>query len=136
MFRKRRDRGSGFLLIELLAATVLLSTALVAISRAFSNSAALLNHAAFMLRGGMLLEGKMAELEAGGELPVGKTEGGFPEGGPFQWSVAVEQRPEPSLYEVMVRVSWKEGRRPHSLTVTTLLEKPTETEETERIHTP
>ena len=76
----------------------------------------------------MLLEEKMAELEQGGELSVGTQQGSASPPAPFQWSTLIEKRPEPYLYEVALTVSWKEGLRPQSLTVTTLLEKQTETE--------
>lgn len=125
--RKKRASAKGFLLIELLAATVILSTALVVLSRAFSSSSGLLQHASSLLRAGMLLEEKMGEFEQTETLPLGSQEGDFPEAGIFQWSAEIEKRAEPLLYQVALTVSWKEGLRPHSLTVTTLLEKPAET---------
>ena len=126
-FKKRRAKVRGFLLIELLAATIILSTALVVISRTFSNSAALLNHAASLLRAEMLLEEKMADFEQEQTLSAGSQEGTFSLPDSFHWSSQIEKRTEPSLYQVALTVSWKEGLRPQSLMVTTLLEKPPET---------
>ena len=127
-FKKRRANVRGFLLIELLAATIILSTALVAISRAFSNNARLLRHASALLNAEMLLEEKMAEFEQEKGLPIGKQEGTFPASGSFRWSADIQKRAELLLYDVAVTVSWREGLRPQSLMVTTLLEKQTETE--------
>ena len=126
-FKRRKASSRGFLLIELLAATIILSTALVVISRIFSSSAALLNHASSLLRAEMLLEEKMSELEWEKTLSVGSQEGTFSLPGSFHWSAQFEKRTEPSLYQVALTVFWKEGLRPQSLTVTTLLEKPPET---------
>ena len=126
-FKRRKADSGGFLLIELLAATVILSTALVVISRTFSSSAGLLNHASSLLRAGMLLEGKMLEFEQEEKLSVGSQEGTFSLPGSFHWSAQIEKKTEPFLYQLALTISWKEGLRPQSLTVMTLLEKPSET---------
>ena len=115
------------MLIELLAATIILSTALVVISRILSSSAALLNHASSLLRAEMLLEEKMVEFEQEEKLSAGSEEGTFSFPGSFRWSAQIEKMPDSFLYQLALTVSWKEGLRPRSLTVTTLLEKSSET---------
>ena len=125
--RKREGRRRGFLLIELLAATVILSTALLVLSRAFSNSARLLQRASSQLRAATLLEEKLSEYEMKQTLSAGSEEGTFPLSGSYRWSAEIRKRPEPSLYQVAVTVSWQEVRRPQSVTVTALLEKSSET---------
>ena len=126
-FTKRRADRAGFLLIELLAASLILSTALVVLSRSFSNSAALLQHASYLLRAETLLEEKLGALEQDSSLQTGSEEGAFPGFSSFHWSSEIQQEASSSLYQVTLTVSWKEGRRPHLLTVATLFEKLSET---------
>ena len=123
----KRKADAGFLLIELLAASLILSIALVVLSRSFSSSASLLQHTSFLLRAETLLEEKMMEFEQAKTLSAGSREGTFPIPGSFHWSTEIEKETESFLYEVAVTISWKEGWRPQSLTVTTLLAKPSET---------
>ena len=121
--RKRKGNPRGFLLIELLAAALILSTALVILSRSFSSSAGLLQHASSLLRAEMLLEERLLELEEADTLAVGSEEGTSSGSGTFHWLAEIEKKSEPSLYQIALTVSWREGRRPESLTVTTLVEK-------------
>ena len=125
--KKRRDNRTGFLLIELLAAALILSTALIVLSRSFSNSAGLLRHASFLLRAESLLEQELLEFEEAPSLEEGPHEGTLPGPEPFHWTAEIQKKSEPSLYQIALTVSWKEGRRSDSLTVTTLLEKQPQT---------
>ena len=126
-FKKRRGNRRGFLLIELLASVLLLSTALVALSRSFSKSAAISGYTASLLQAEMRLEEKMAEFEADATLSPGTPSGSFGEPGGFDWAATVVKRPEPTLYDVTLTVSWQEGSQPRSVTVRTFVEKSPET---------
>ena len=123
----KRKADAGFLLIELLAASLILSIALVVLSLSFSSSASLLQHTSFLLRAETLLGEKLAILEQIPSLQTGPDEGTFPGFDAFHWSSEIQQKVPSSVYEVSLTVSWKEGRRPNFLTVTTLFEKPSET---------
>jgi len=124
--KKRLKHKEGFLIFELMVAVVILSISLTVISRSFFHALSALQSSEHFLKGGLLLEKKIWELEQK-KGSSGEEEGTFPEMGEvFHWAVQQEATENPPLYRTSVQVSWETHRGKGLLTTETYFPKDNE----------
>ncbi len=109
-------------MFEVLISMVILSVALVFITRSLLSSLKAVRTSSSMFRAGLMLEERLWEYEAAGGIPVGKNEGEFEgTGREFMWaeeSVKVDELP---INDVKLVVRWKEGNLTRHISVETYL---------------
>ena len=123
--RRRRDEA-GFTLIEVLVAFVLLSLALGAVIRAFSDSTRRIDSTAAWEIATQLAESRLATVGIETPLGPGEQEGRFADAR-FSWRQSVRAPADATSttaplvpYIVELTVSWEERGSPRSLALTTL----------------
>ena len=128
--RRRREGGSGgFTLLEVLVAFTVLAISLAVLFEIFSTGMRASRSAEEYTRATLLAESKLATIGIEGALEEGETTGEY--GDSYNWRVAVRpyrldgEEPEgvaPPIeaYEVVVTVSWGQGSRERSVSLTTL----------------
>jgi prepilin-type N-terminal cleavage/methylation domain-containing protein len=124
MIRSRDNRG--FSLIETLAASAILSAAVLTLGAVstMSVSGTRLNRRYEVAAS--LLDKQLNLIDYIGIdefIEIGQTEGDF-EGydPPYHWEVVTEYQDIDSLYLVTITVSWVEGNRPYSISADTMLD--------------
>lgn len=124
--RRRRSALRGFSLLETIAAILLLAIAVAALMRVASASLSLTDKLGQTARADMLAQGKLDALGIAEPLVPGEREGAFDRD--YRWHLRIaawrdDALPPDSvllLYQVELRVSWGDARRPRELTYTTL----------------
>ncbi len=140
VFDKRRPSRSGFTLVEVLVAVVILSTGIVSVLHAYNASLVALGVARDRLWSTALIKEKLTELEvavADGDDPTGlSSKGWFEEPREaFRFDVSVEDCELPvgasekvgGLHEIRVTV-WRDGEERTYQVVTHLCARPASTE--------
>ena len=132
--RGPRRRARGFTLVEVIAASVILCGAVMLVGRVGTQAmtGTKLNRryemaASVVDRQLTLIDyiGIDAFIEAA-EFEGVSEDLGYT----FQWEVQTEYLEIDSLYSVKIRVVWAEGKRPYSITVQTMFDGTTPTEDT------
>lgn len=126
VLRQRRSAPRGFSLLETIAAILLLAIAVAALMRVASASLNLTDTLGQTGRADMLAQGKLDALGIAEPLLPGEREGRFDRD--YRWRLRITpwrdgELPPDSvlmLYQVELRVSWGDARRPRELTYTTL----------------
>jgi hypothetical protein len=121
----RQHRQGGFNLVEALLASMILSGSVLtlgALSTRALTSARLNRHYEVAAS---LIDTQLTLVDSIGIdqfVESGQTEGFFEAFEPgYRWQVTTEYEGTDSLYLVTVEVTWLEGKKPHSLTVQTML---------------
>lgn len=122
-----RLRTTGFTLVELVIAFVLLAIGIVAILELVGQSALNARLARNRTQAALLAQQRMEELLSQPDLQPGISEGNFGDRFPqFRWRAQIEQvsgSADPAqapLYRLTVVVEWQEGTRPQSVQLDTL----------------
>ena len=126
VLRQRRSAPRGFSLLETIAAILLLAIAVAALMRVASASLNLTDTLGQTGRADMLAQGKLDALGIAEPLLPGEREGSFDRD--YRWRMRIvpwrdgELPPDSvlMLYQVELRVSCGDARRPRELTYTTL----------------
>ena len=123
----RAERQSGFSLLEVLVAFVLLSTVVTVLLQVFAGGLRNLKVADEYAMAVVLAESRIAEVGRVVPLEPGDTEGEWKD---FRWQTSIREfeLPEsptqgiaaPALFSVSVTVSWGEGRSARSFRLDTL----------------
>jgi len=123
--RRRKSQPGGFNLVETLVASVILSGAVLTLSAISTNaltSTRLYRHHEVAAS---LIDRQLSLIDYTGIdqfIEAAQTEGVFEEFEPgYQWSVNTEYQGTDNLYLVTITITWLEGKRPHSVTVQTML---------------
>jgi len=115
---------TGFTLLEVLVATVILATGVAIVSQGISRAIWGLALSRQYTVASFLAQQKLAELEAG-VISANETQGDFGEVHPgYSWELSFADVGDPmlDLEEVTLTVRWDSGRGERSLVVTTLRE--------------
>jgi general secretion pathway protein I len=122
-----RLRTTGFTLVELVIAFVLLAIGIVAILELVGQSALNARLARNRTQAALLAQQRMEELLSQPDLQPGISEGNFGDRFPqFRWRAQIEQvsgsadQSQAPLYRLTVVVEWQEGTRPQSVQLDTL----------------
>ena len=104
-----RQRGGGFSLIEVLAALVIFSVAIVALVESFGASTAIQADLIEHSRALMLAENVLEEIRAANRFETGRRGGPFDgiDAG-FEWESQISATDMEGLYRVSVRVVWRD----------------------------
>jgi len=120
-----RRRQNGFNLVETMVASVILSGAVLTVGAISTNALTdtrLNQHyevAASVIERQLNLIDYMGIDEF---IETGQTEGMYEEAEPgYHWQVTTEYQGSDNLYLVTITATWLDGKRPHSLTVETML---------------
>jgi general secretion pathway protein I len=125
---RRASAGSGFTLLEVLAALVILAFSMGVILQLFSSGLRGLGAAEDHAMASLLAESWLDGLGTERTIEAGETSGTFD--GRFSWRAVVrplvlDERTEPvawpvRAYQIELAVAWVEGRAPRSLSLSTL----------------
>jgi type II secretory pathway pseudopilin PulG len=128
-------RQPGFSLVETLVASIILSSAVLTLGAIGTNALSdtrLNRHREVAAR---LLDRQLHMIDYAGIdefIEMGQTEGVIEEFEPgYRWEVTTEYQETDNLYLVTITMTWLEGRRPHDLTVQTMLNGATLAAETD-----
>lgn len=114
-------RRSGFTLIEVLAALILLGIVLPVAMRGVSLSLAAASTAKHLSEAGQLADQKLNEVVLTGDWAQSGLSGDFsPDHPDYQWVVQSQQR-DYGLNEVQVRVTWVQRGQQRDFTINTLV---------------
>lgn len=124
----RQPFEAGFMLIDVLVATVIAALALVALFESFSSGLSAVSHLTARDRAVLLAQSVLDTVGTRELLTEGVDTGRTPEG--VNWRTATRRRddliysdPTKMLvvpYDVEVEVAWRDGRRSRSLTLRTI----------------
>lgn len=118
----RRTSGRGFSLIEVLAALMIFSIAVVTVVSNLGTSLAIQGDLLAEQRAAGLAANVMEETRMGASLKEGNDSGQFKDDDKdFSWSSKTEKTEQDGLMQVAVTVSWNNGRGQKDYTLTTLL---------------
>jgi general secretion pathway protein I len=120
-----REIASGFTLVEILAALVIFSLAVVALIRGMGDAVRIQTDLVSRERAAMLAKNILEEMVYSRDVKIGSDEGQFEdEDAMFTWHSRTEATETANLYEVTVTVAWDEGRGPMEFPLTTFIFKP------------
>jgi prepilin-type N-terminal cleavage/methylation domain-containing protein len=123
-----RYSSSGFTLVEVLIAGVILGLAVAVMGTAVSRGYAALAEARDERHAAILLDDLLTKVDMLGPARVaseGPREGKFDGADErFSWSVDIENRPQGHLYDVTATLTWKSGAREKSVSIHTYLNDP------------
>ena len=127
--RPRAVDGHGYTLVEVLAATVLLSIGILAVLTAMAGSRDMQQRAKWMCIGRTIAQSKMEDIRGGSTTDIDgltavTSDSRLPAGN--QISVTVTRYPDSSqdkFFKALVTVSWPEGRGTRAITHETLISK-------------
>ena len=118
-------RRNGFSLIEALVASIILSGAVLTLGAISTNALTDVRLNQHYETAAALAEKQLSLIEYTGIdqfIQAGQMEGVFPEVEPgYQWRVTTQYQGTDDLYLLTFTITWTEGRRPHSITVQTML---------------
>lgn len=117
----RLKKNSGFLLIEVLVSVVVITVGLIYIVHSFSVSTRAIGTSRDYIKALTLLEEKLWELEAAGEVEEGEDEDYFGDERVFAWELEAETEDEPPVNKTRLTVLWPERKRKQKISVTTYL---------------
>jgi general secretion pathway protein I len=117
-------RATGFTLIEVLLAIVILTTGLVLVFEGFSVGLRAASIADKETTATLVAQRLIADLETQEALSVGTEEGEYEEDYPgYRWRLEIQESADgiSGLYEVQMTVTWTQGDREREITVTRLI---------------
>jgi len=124
MIRQKRHMA-GFSLVEALAAGTILSLTVLGVIASSSRSVSITRSNRQYETAASLIERQLSMIDFMGIdefIDAGRLEGDFEEyEPPYHWEVETEYLDVDSLYQVTIRVTWLDRKRPYSLTVDTML---------------
>jgi prepilin-type N-terminal cleavage/methylation domain-containing protein len=114
---------SGFTLVEMIVATLLLAIAISGTMAAFAMVNRANGFAAGVQTATILAQQKMSEIEQqGDQISGGDQQGSFSDEFPgYRWHEVVEATDYPNLFKVTVTVQWGSNSTPNERTLTTFL---------------
>ena len=115
----------AFSLVELLVASAVLSIGIIVILQALSFTGRIAGLTLDLTKALFLSENKMQEwefIERRGELDKEPPEGAGSADN-FTWQYALNQNPDPGLYDLSCNVTWKRASRQENIGVDTYLRK-------------
>lgn len=126
MMKRTKRNNKGFNLVETIVASVILSGAVLTVgaisTRALTGTR--LNRQYEIAAS--LIDKQLSLIDYAGIdefIELGQVEGDFTELEPgYHWQVTTDYQDIDSLYMVTITVTWVEHNRPHSLTVSTMLD--------------
>lgn len=119
MFLRRNVKG--FSLVEVIAALIVFSIAIVTLVQGFAQSSAAQSDLIDRRQALMLAENLLEEARALNQLEEGHEEGEFDEFAGFRWERTTEETDLPDLMQVSARITWGPEERSHDYTLTTLM---------------
>jgi len=123
--RSRRTKSGGFNLVEALAATMILSSAVLTLGAIGTNALSSTRLHRHYEVAAALIDRQLSLIDYMGIdqlIQTGQTEGIVEELEPgYQWSITTEYQGVDNLYLVGITVGWLEGKRPYRVTAQTML---------------
>jgi general secretion pathway protein I len=117
----------GFTLVEILAALIIFSVAVVAIIQSLGTAVAFQADLAMRQRATMLARNVMEEIRYTGDLREGDEEGDYEDtDAGYHWRTDIAETDTPDLYDVKVTISWNQGRNAHDVELSTFMYKQAE----------
>lgn len=121
----RKSARLGFNLVETLAASMILSGAVLTLGAISTNALTSTRLHRHYEQAASVIDYQLTLIDQVGIdqfIEAGQTEGLYDQSEPvFQWAVATEYTGTDNLYLVRITVTWLEGRKPYSVTVQTML---------------
>ncbi len=106
-----RRQNRAFTLVEILAALVIFSVAVLALLVSMNQSLAMQSGLRMRERAAMLAENIIEEIRYANDLTVGEAEGIMPApDSAFDWWSGISETEIPGLMKVAVIISWKDGK--------------------------
>jgi prepilin-type N-terminal cleavage/methylation domain-containing protein len=121
-----RKSRSGFTLVEVLVTAVVLAIGISAGVRTMGAMAQASAAAADRETAIRLAGERLANIEAVEGVGTGNTQGDFQNDPRFHWQQQINAGPETGVMEVVVTITWREGRLDRHYAVTTYLLDPTQ----------
>src|SRR5688572_2908605 len=122
-------RASGFTLIEVLVALVVVTASLTIIAQGFLTGGRASVRSQNDTRATWLAESKMAEIEAGILTTQTSASGDFePEHPDYSWSLQTESTATTGLSKITLTIAWKERQQEHTFVLTRLMKERTTSE--------
>jgi len=116
----------GFNLVETLAASMILSGAVLTLGAISTNALTSTRLHRHYEQAAAVIDHQLTLIDQVGIdafIEAGQTEGLYEQSEPvFQWAVSTEYTGTDSLYLVKITVTWLEGRKPYSMTAQTMLD--------------
>lgn len=123
--KRTKAQSGGFNLVETLAASMILSGAVLTISAISSNALTNTRLYQHYERAASVIDTQLTLIDLVGIdrfIEAGQMEGLYDQFEPgYRWIVSTEYTGTDNLYRVAITVMWMEGRRPHSVTAHTML---------------
>jgi Tfp pilus assembly protein PilV len=123
--KRTKAQSGGFNLVETLAASMILSGAVLTLSAISSNALTNTRLYRHYERAASVADIQLTLIDQVGIdrfIEAGQMEGVYDQFDPaYQWVVSTEYMGTDNLYRVTISVTWLEGRRPHHMTVQTML---------------
>jgi prepilin-type N-terminal cleavage/methylation domain-containing protein len=120
--------NSGFSLIEVLCAILVLGIGMVGLTQGLSSALAASKEVEWQTAAALLAAGRMETIRAEGYLTEGVEEGEEEKGSPFQWQQTITATSIPGLHEVSVVVQRRGSEKPLYELRTLLFDPPLETD--------
>ncbi len=116
-----RRNDKGFSLVEVIAALIVFSIAIVTLVQGFAQSSAAQSDLIDRRQALMLAENLLEEARALNQLEEGHEEGEFDEFAGFRWERTIEESDLPDLMQVSAKVTWGPEERSRDYSLTTLM---------------
>jgi general secretion pathway protein I len=119
---ERPFNRSGFTLIEIMIALMVLSVSFVVLIGLRNRDLALAAYSHHMTEATLLARQRITEVSVAGFPDMGDSEGDFGEAAPgYRWKQQVKQTPFEVVRELVLAVVWNEGSREEEVRFTTYL---------------
>jgi general secretion pathway protein I len=119
---ERTFNRSGFTLIEIMIALMVLSVSFVVLIGLRNRDLALAAYSHHMTEATLLARQRITEVSVAGFPDMGDSEGDFGEAAPgYRWKQQVKQTPFEVVRELVLAVVWNEGSREEEVRFTTYL---------------
>ncbi len=119
--RLRKNKRSGFMLLEVMLSVFIVVVGVVFVISSFITSIKAFRVSKSYLEALYLMEEKMWEYEDSGEVEDGSDSGGFEDYKNAEWSVKAEEIEDLALNETAVEVLLKEGDKKRRFRIVTYL---------------